>query len=156
MSNLRTAAARAAEIRASTAALVETSRVATERALDTLRAARQRQRARAASPSTPDATRRATSTGAYAPPDPYALGLATLKTASATPEADFEAQWKTDRADAFAAEAERLNAHISANPSEPRLTAAEVRHNYAPPDPFAKALEQHRAAEQATRERLAR
>lgn len=75
--------------------------------------------------------------------DIYAAGLATMRAASATAES-FEDRWKSDRARQLAAESERIDSHIFAHPSAPRLTTAEVHENYAPPDGWALALEKER------------
>ena len=44
-----------------------------------------------------DSTTGASSIADYAPPDPYAKGLAALRAATETPAARFEREWKTNR-----------------------------------------------------------
>ena len=74
--------------------------------------------------------------GSFPVPDPYATALAAMRAASNT---DFDASWKADRHAALTAEHRRLDAHLTARPSPPRLTAAEVK-SYAPPDPYAAGI----------------
>jgi len=79
-------------------------------------------------------------------PDPYAKDIAALRAASEhrTPEQTFEAEYKVTRFAALAAEHERLDAHLAAHPSPPRLTTAEVK-SYAPPDPYKADLDKLRS-----------
>jgi hypothetical protein len=79
----------------------------------------------------------------YAPPDPYARGIAAMRQASAT-ERSFEDTWKEQRARELAAQRDRMSAHLDAYPSAPRLTAAETK-TYAPPDPYAADLAKMRS-----------
>jgi len=79
----------------------------------------------------------------YAPPDPYAAGLAQLRAATATPLSTFEDQYKASRLRELAAEYDRAAAHLEVNPS-PRLTAAEAT-EYAAPNPYEAGLKALRA-----------
>jgi hypothetical protein len=77
-----------------------------------------------------------------AAPDPYAPGLAKLRSATSTPESRFEEQWKAERF----AEVERF-AELVGEHRFPRLSDDELK-AYAPPDPYAAGL---RAIKEARR-----
>jgi hypothetical protein len=97
-----------------------------------------------------------TAAAGFAPPDPYAAGIAAMSAASATPESTFEERWKAERLEALNAEHARLDALVAAHPS-PRLTTAEAE-SLAPPDPWnagIKALRE-RDARAATAKETAR
>lgn len=76
----------------------------------------------------------------YEAPNSYDREISAMRAASATPEQDFEKQWKAERT----LEIEQTHAALDAEELQPRMTAAELA-EYAPPDPYAagiKALQQ--------------
>jgi hypothetical protein len=85
-----------------------------------------------------DAEFRALDAGAAeaAPPDPYALGLARLRTASEARMSTFEKQCKAERKAALAAEYADNAAHGDDSYRFATLSADELS-KYAPPDPYA-------------------
>ena len=88
-------------------------------------------------------------------PDSYKEGLAAMRAAdmraaalrgACTTGLSFEEKYKVKRAVEFETQCERMEAHIDAHPSAPRLTTAEMA-NYVPPDSYKEALAQLREAE---------
>jgi hypothetical protein len=72
----------------------------------------------------------------YAPPDPYAPGIAALRTAAPAPEDDTVAtRYRAERLAALKA----TTIALEAEPPAPPLTAAD-RATYAAPDPYAAGI----------------
>lgn len=76
----------------------------------------------------------------FAPPDPYAPGIAAMRAAaSGTPESLFAERYAAERTDAHQAEYAEWEARAAERPAPRVLSAAELK-EFEPPDPYAAGI----------------